>query len=532
MTRVMAVGLDGFEMSIADRLMAQGRLPALSGLVQAGASVLLDHGEAKRTGLAWEHVASGLSPHDAGRWAAVDFDKTTYQATQSPSTQAPFARSLKRKMVVFDPPYFSISRADNVLGMVNWGAHDPGVDAAARPDGLLAEILSRFGAYPAKQHIYGFVWPSVERTRVMGEALVKALDVRAHIVEWLYAERLPDWDFGFTVVSEYHSVIEAMWHGVDPAHPLNGQPSAAAARDGVEQVYEAGDRLLGRLMARFPDAEFVIFNLHGMGANDADVASMALLPELMHRHAFGVRKLDPQSGPTTEAGVPLVAESDRWDDVIDRAMPRQMRRPSRLASRIARLKRALGPRREGDWISLDWMPASRYAPYWPDMDVFVLPAFYDGQLRVNLAGREARGQVPLEGYEAACARVEAFLGEVRDALTGEPVVERIERNPKNPMSRAPTEADLLVLWRGCPLGFDHPQTGRIGPLPYRRTGGHTGKSGFAYFGGPSFARVNLGVRDAFDVAPTLLDMLGETRPTGMTGESFLPLIRTGSVKAA
>src|SRR5687768_16911608 len=211
--RVMMIGLDGFEQGIADRLIAEGRLPAMRRLRERGTHVQLDHGAAKRTGLAWEHVASGLSAEDAGRWSAVDFDPARYRAIQRPAITRPFAAGLDRRVVVFDPPYFDLKRARGIRGMVSWGAHDPGVAQAARPESLIGEMASRFGPYPAEQWIYGFVWPSVERTHAMGESLVRAVEVRADIAEWLFAKRLPDWELGSMVVSEYHSAVEALWHG-------------------------------------------------------------------------------------------------------------------------------------------------------------------------------------------------------------------------------------------------------------------------------------------------------------------------------
>ena len=65
MTKVLAIGLDGFEESYGSQLLAEGVLPELAALREQGALVLLDHGPAQRTGLAWEHFWSGLSPEAA-----------------------------------------------------------------------------------------------------------------------------------------------------------------------------------------------------------------------------------------------------------------------------------------------------------------------------------------------------------------------------------------------------------------------------------------------------------------------------------
>src|SRR5687767_8568739 len=88
--RVLAIGLDGLEVTLAERLMAAGEMPALAALRGRAARFLLDHGPAQRTGLAWEHMASGRSPESARRWAAVEFDPATYRAWQEGARFTPW----------------------------------------------------------------------------------------------------------------------------------------------------------------------------------------------------------------------------------------------------------------------------------------------------------------------------------------------------------------------------------------------------------------------------------------------------------
>src|SRR5512147_2670858 len=92
--RVLAIGLDGYEPSLGDELMAAGELPALARLRERSARFTLDHGPAQRTGLAWEHVATGLSPDDAKRWSAVGFDLDTYEVWQEGTSLEPFTARL------------------------------------------------------------------------------------------------------------------------------------------------------------------------------------------------------------------------------------------------------------------------------------------------------------------------------------------------------------------------------------------------------------------------------------------------------
>jgi predicted AlkP superfamily phosphohydrolase/phosphomutase len=171
---------------------------------------------------------------------------------------------------------------------------------------------------------------------------------------------------------------------------------------------------------------------------------------------------------------------------------------------------------------LDWMPAAHYRAAWPEMDAFALPSFYDGRIRINLAGREGRGRVALHDYASACARIRELLHASRNPRTGEPVVERIDTPvADDPLHCHPTQADLIITWRHAPLAFEHPRLGIIGPAPYRRTGGHSGGHGVAWIAGQGIAAADHGVRSAFDVVPTIIDLLGVPKPPQVSGTSLL-----------
>ena len=174
------------------------------------------------------------------------------------------------------------------------------------------------------------------------------------------------------------------------------------------------------------------------------------------------------------------------------------------------------------------MPAARYQRFWPKMPAFALPSYYDGKVRINLQGRERDGIVPQSEYDAACDAIEGMLRQCIDPRTGEPAVELIERPGRDPMRLGRTEADLDVFWRGAANALDHPRFGRLGPLPFRRPGGHTGETGVAYFAGEGIPVSRHASRSSFDVVPTLIEMLGETVPAHLTGESFLSVLSAGS----
>lgn len=531
MRRVLAICLDGYEPSLASELMAAGELPATAELAARSARFALDHGPALRTGLAGEHVATGLSPRDSGRWAAVHFDPASYEVWQEGTSQPPFPAAMSQRTVVFDPPYFDLDAAPSVAGIVNWGAHDPGVPSGSRPDGLLQEVTERFGEYPARRWIYGLPWSSPEASLEMGRRLTAAVEQRTRIASWLLTERLPEWDLALLTVSEPHSAIEGLWHGVDPTHPLHTAPSAGPAGEGVRGVYRAIDRLLQTLTEQLPDTAIVYFSMHGMGPNRSDAGSLLLLAELLYRREFGRPLFDRtgQPDPSLNGQVALPADATWRQWVAEGFTPpperpdlaRRMLRPLLSRLRPARPVPA-APERQPGRIPIHWIPATRYRADWPRMRAFALPSYYDGRIRINLQGRERAGLVPLAEYRQERDRLIELVCECVDPITGETVVELAELpDVDDPRALSATQADVVFVWKGAPTGFSHPRLGQIGPVPYRRTGGHTGSYGLAYLANTPVAPGDHGVRSAFDVVPTLVDLVGGASNFPLSGRSLI-----------
>lgn len=519
MNKVLAICLDGYDHELGTEFIDAGEMPAMKALLDDSARFILDHGPAYRTGLAGEHFATGLSPEGANRFAAVHFDRKNYDVWQEGTSTRPFPSDLACRTVVFDTTYFDLGKAEDVQGMVSWGAHDPGSPPGSHPAGLMNEIHERFGKYPAGPWIYGLAWNSVEDSKAMGTGLAKAVNLRADIAEWLFTERMPDWDLALLTVSEAHSVIEGLWHGVDPEHPLHAVPSALAAGEGVKDVYRAIDRLIGRLKSRLPGVTLVVFSMHGMGPNRSDAASFLLLAELLYRDRFNRPFFMRQGEPSPDLnGQVELPEGEDWLEWIADGYP--LMNP--FMQRVQRTLKMLKSRRHPDRIPIDWIPAARYRRFWPRMRAFALPAYYDGRIRINLRGRERNGLVPLEEFETERERLAALVNECRDLSSGREVVGAIEFNDHpDPLAAGETESDLQIIWKNFPMGFRHPRLGQIGPMPFRRTGGHSGGPGFTCLLGAGLPAAEHGQRSAFDIVPTLLDVLDYPGGKNLSGKSML-----------
>lgn len=123
--KLLVIGLDGYEASIADRLISEGRLPNLALLKSRSSRFFLEHGKQKYSGLAWEHFATGMAPELSGRWSGVAFDPHTYQVVQKATTFEPLLARVAFKSVVFDAPYFPRTGARAVASIGKCCSENP-----------------------------------------------------------------------------------------------------------------------------------------------------------------------------------------------------------------------------------------------------------------------------------------------------------------------------------------------------------------------------------------------------------------------
>ena len=159
------------------------------------------------------------------------------------------------------------------------------------------------------------------------------------------------------------------------------------------------------------------------------------------------------------------------------------------------------------------------------MKAFALPSYADGAVRINLAGRESRGVVPREQYDQFCAEVAEIIFGLKDARTGRPVVKDVLRARSAATADDPElpEADLIVIWENEPVTdvVEHAALGRIGPVPYLRTGAHR-PYGFLNIVGPGIAPgSSLPRGHALDITPTILSLMGAKIPDYLDGKSLV-----------
>jgi predicted AlkP superfamily phosphohydrolase/phosphomutase len=159
---------------------------------------------------------------------------------------------------------------------------------------------------------------------------------------------------------------------------------------------------------------------------------------------------------------------------------------------------------------------------------FALPWAYDGYLRLNQHRREPGGVVAMGAErDQLLAQIEMILHALRLAGTNEPAVKAVVRAQEQYPGPASAELpDLMVLWNnGQPFeAVECESVGRIENRDPATRSAHSSKGGlFAY--GPLIAAGPpvRGIRD-FDIAPTVLELLGVPVPRGLDGRAISELI--------
>ena len=524
---VVAIGLDAAPLHLIEGWIAQGRLPVLARLFAAGARAPLTGLESYVAEQPWPGFLTSLTPERTGYWAPIAFDPQSYRVRETGAydfrEHPPFyAHCPGLRAVVFDVPQSPLVAGLAGVQVRGWGAHSQMTASDSQPEGLLAELVARHGAHPMYERDHAEPW-DVAKIRWLRSALLEGLRRRVAIgCELLQRE---PFDLFLTVFSESHVAGHSFWHLSQPDHPFWQERPAS---DPLLEVIESVDAAVGELWAAAPPgARLVLFSLHGMQANALDLPTMVFLPELLYRMSapgrFGLAKGRvgaPLASTAPAQALPFLdeiwARKHDWNPLRRRARRRGVRASRRIERRLGSGR---GPANPEEFPELRFMPATWYGNLWPAMPAFALPSFGQGHVRVNLRGRERDGVVDPADYDAVLSRVTEQVAQMQNPRTGKPLARRVWRSRGSALERDPKlpEADLVVVWEGEPCeAADCGAFGRIGPIPFHRSGSHT-PDGFVVVAGPG---IDGGIRPGgshLDLGPTLLRLAGAPVPEGLDG---------------
>jgi hypothetical protein len=471
--RVVALGIDAPNAEQFERWLAAGELPNIAAIAEQGVTARHSHLKRFRNERCWSIFLSGK---DSGATGA-HFEPSTYRYGHVSVQREPaplfYALGDAARVCQFDFPAPISDEVDGVQ-VTGWGSELNASVQMSDPPGLIEELIERHGSDPKMETGFdvhdpasgeaerSFRNPNLYRPeglRDYSRFLDIAVERRTEIcLDLLGRER---WDLFLALFVESHTANHLFWHaGRDYplASPLD------SGEDPLLAVMRKIDEGIGRIAAMLsPETVLAVFTVDDTAQNMMDVPSMALLPELLFRWNFPGQAALAEGRSGEPLPPPSTDFADHWKHEVWRLATEEGQNVLRSPASL-----------EADGEPLNWNPAIWYQDLWPRMRAFALAPVSDGYIRINVTGREAHGIVAPEDYDAVIAELTELLHGQTDPRTGRGVVERIERTREQPMDSPGIPPDLIVCWRSdTPFdAVESPQFGRIGPLPFFRSGGH------------------------------------------------------------
>lgn len=511
---VILIGIDAADLSLIERLLAEGRLSNLQTLRDRGCWARVETRPTSFISMVWPTFCNGAPVTEHGWYFGKKWRPERMRLEHADPAwlpQRPFWQDLPQglRIALVDVPFAPEPPSDfNGIALNGWQCHDLFM-RYARPPGLWNELVQRFGRPRLEREFYGPQDPA--RLLRLHRQMLECTEQIGAMCEWLL-EREP-WDLFAVVLGAAHRGGHYLWDLSQIGHENLDRETRRKLEGGLGDIYEACDAAVGRILAKAPaGARVLVFALHGMGPNDGWVEHFPRIVESI-ASSNGTPAADPRLVYRLKRALP-------W------ALVRQV--TSRLPPRVNEMLVPLWSQRMYDW--------SR-TPFFP------LPSDVNGYVRVNLAGREALGTVePGVEYETLCRELsEAFLS-LEAVGSGARVVAAVER----PYASAPDTAarpylpDMIVCWDDIPAthleGVRVPghcevrwRSGRR--LPSGRSGNHN-SSGWLAATGPGIEVQESGqIHDAIDLVPTAFRWLGLKPPERFRGRP-IPELTPAAVGAA
>lgn len=494
--------LDALSRPVVDQMLDEGRLPTLAGLVERGEWRSLKTPAAHFTGATQPTLYSGIQLGDHAQYYILQWSPEEQRIRFRRSFDAPettwerLARAGRRSLA-FDPyeghpprqPAGVVASGvqfHNYLGLERWTSPR---EAGRTIDRLIGRRR------PYVEEVFGR--PHVPSLLALRRRLVGAPARLADAALGLLAE--DSFDLVWLTFLSCHIGGHQFWNLSQLDEDALDEPTKRLLEGTLGELYEGVDRGLGRVLNALPeDADVMVVSPLGMGEN---TSRADFLGKMLDAAIEGEIE---QKGAAT---VPL------WR--LRAAVPTQVR---------GRITQTLGAT-----LSREVMARTSIAGVdWSRTKAFVLPSDHNGQIRLNLRGRERDGIVDPSEAEELCDRIAAGLLSFTD-LDGAPSIAGVDRMEDIVGADAPVRdllPDLLVRWAATPAtrleAVVSPQYGRIdrSGRGSGRAGGHTADAWALLVPGRSRIAARSGDEHVIDVAATASALLGGD----MAGLSGTPLL--------
>ncbi len=476
-----------------------GRLPHVASLLKGGLTGAVQNPRGFESGTVWQSFHTGKEPgghpmYDGLRY----FNPQTYgfsfleQSEVGADLIWEHLSKHGKRCAVIDAPYCQIGQTINGILVADYAVHDAAlgdnvITFATDPAPLAQELLDLVGPDPT-----GGIQSDIPLVETLQDHIdfrdkyFARVEKKGRLINHILQKE--PWDYVEAVFTEPHSVGHRLWHVANPDHDQYQRHLHEALGDPIRDLYELTDKAIGEVLAQLDDRTLVIFYIsHGM-----------------ENHYTGVGLLD-EALVQLERGVPATG---------DRSLKEKLRGawrsiPSETRGRLRPFKKffhgALSPREQD------------FAGNRRDRRFFEVYANYrTGGVRINLQGREANGLVAPEDYDALLTELTTDLLALKNADTGDNLVEEVLR-PRDLYDGAYVDylPDLLVSFdRRAPI--NRISSDKIGLIerafPPARSGDHSRYGLFAATGAGIPPRKLNATVNAVDFFPTVCQALGVAAP--------------------
>jgi len=522
--RTMVVGLDGASLRLIQPWVQQGKLPGFSRLMEEGAWGKLESVPNQRSAAAWTSFMTGKNPGKHGIFEFYDVVPNTYSVrfihggARDGATLWGLVSAAGRTVGVINVPM--TYPAEKVDGFLVAGLDAPGVDSRAFtfPEDLYREVVKAVGGYTIEPGLTGCIVAGDVDMAV--RRLHEELDQKIATTRYLM-QRSP-WDLLVTVFRSTDAAHHCFWKYLDEGHPEYNSADADRYGDVILSAYRKVDVFLQEILDEMDEGTWLlVMSDHGCGPKHPASNQLNQWLEIKgHLHSLeksrGQRAhLAPLLGRLYRSvigGTPRSVKESLW-----RWFPRLR---DEVQTRLC-------------FAGIDWSRTRAFSD-----TLFPI-------IRLNVRGREPKGIVePGHAYRQLVEELKREIEQIRDAKSGEPIVDRVFQREEiywGPhVEKAP---DLLVRWRedisiaGIRLEYQGKGTRDVRatliPGEDHRviSGDHTLYGVLLAWGKVVRKGWNLDRARLIDLAPTILYAMSIPVPEDMDGVELLDLFQEEFVEA-
>jgi predicted AlkP superfamily phosphohydrolase/phosphomutase len=500
---LVLLNFDSASVPLLERLVAEGRLPAVADLLARGRRYRLETPASYFPAGVYPTLYTGLELAEHGlyypfQWDA-DAQRSRYvEAFPSPPTVWERLSDAGARALVVDAYESTPPRRLSGLWLSGWQFRNRVVlPARSRPKDAHRRLQRRLGSSPSVEEVFG------AQSRQMLERMRRDLLAAPGRVALLakHLLRHERFDLLWLTFSAAHLAGHQFWD-LSQLPDAEAEPERSEELDQtLPEVYERVDEAIGEIVeAAGTDADVILFAVLGMGP---DTSRVDLLPGMLEA------VLGDRPGQARRPSAPGRALWRLRDGV-----------PTRVRASVADLL----PRRAV--LDLTARLETR-AGDWSRVRAFVLASDVVGYIRLNLLGRERKGVVEPGEAETLCSRIATGLATFADP-DGAPSIASVERRGDVVADgpRAHMLPDLLVRWSerpatrvDCVVSPEYGEVRRVG-RGSGRSGNHVDEAWAVVVPGRATEPEDRPQGRVVDLAATVCAAFGAD-PAGLAGRSLL-----------